>query len=180
MVVVFFNYFMYLFLAVPYFCCCMQTLSSCGAGFLLGGSSCCRVQALKGLRWMWSLGLVVPQHVESAWTGDWTYVPYLGKQILYHWTNRDVLVVLFLKIFKEPAYCSPYSGCQFPPTMQEVLFSTPSPEFFVCRFFKWWLFWQMWGEIFANLCLTVFLIHPLHVPGTLVSIPTIQYYSFIQ
>ena len=57
MVVVFFNYFMYLFLAVLYFCCCMQTLSSCKPASYWGGSSCCRVQALGA----WASIVVVPR-----------------------------------------------------------------------------------------------------------------------
>ena len=37
---------------------------------------------------LWRTGLVVPWHVESSWTRDWTHVPNTGKRILnllYHW-----------------------------------------------------------------------------------------------
>ena len=34
-------------------------------------------------------GLVVPRHVGSSWTGDWTQAPCLGRRILYHWTPRE-------------------------------------------------------------------------------------------
>ena len=39
------------------------------------------------------MGLVVPQHVGSSQTGDWTCVPCIGRQILYHWATREALQV---------------------------------------------------------------------------------------
>ena len=37
------------------------------------------------------MGLVSQRHVKSSWTRDWTYVPCIGRQILNHWTTREVL-----------------------------------------------------------------------------------------
>ena len=36
------------------------------------------------------VGLAAPGHVESPQTRDQTHVPYLGRQILIHCTNREV------------------------------------------------------------------------------------------
>ena len=41
---------------------------------------------------LWRVGLVAPQHVECSWTRDRTLVPCLGRQILNHWTTREVPV----------------------------------------------------------------------------------------
>ena len=57
MVLLFFSYFMYLFLAVLYFCCCMWTFSSCELASYWGGSSCCRAQA----QGAWASVVVVPR-----------------------------------------------------------------------------------------------------------------------
>ena len=38
------------------------------------------------------------QHVGSSWTRDQTYVPCIGRQILNHWTTREVLSYRFLLI----------------------------------------------------------------------------------
>ena len=38
---------------------------------------------------------VAPHHVESFWTRDRTYVPYIGRQTLNHWTTREVLEFYF-------------------------------------------------------------------------------------
>ena len=36
------------------------------------------------------MSLVTPKHVESSQTRDQTHVPCIGRQILYHWTAREV------------------------------------------------------------------------------------------
>ena len=36
-----------------------------------------------GCRWPWQ--------VESSWSSDWTHVSCIGRQILNHWTTREVL-----------------------------------------------------------------------------------------
>ena len=41
------------------------------------------------------MGLVAPKHVESSPTRDQTHVPCIGKQILNHWTTREVPGVSF-------------------------------------------------------------------------------------
>ena len=42
------------------------------------------------LQWLWCEGLVVPQHVGSSWIRDQTCVPCIGRQVLNHWTTREV------------------------------------------------------------------------------------------
>ena len=46
-----------------------------------------------GFSFQWLLlswDLVVPSHVWSSRTRNWTLVPYLGRWILNHWTTREV------------------------------------------------------------------------------------------
>ena len=43
-------------------------------------------------------GLVALQHVESSWTRDWTHFPCAGRQVLNHWTTREVLLCLIFKL----------------------------------------------------------------------------------
>ena len=37
-------------------------------------------------------GLAASQHVESSQTRDGTHVPCIGRQFLYYWTTREVLI----------------------------------------------------------------------------------------
>ena len=37
-------------------------------------------------------GLVAPRHVEFFQTRDWTHVPHIDRQILNHWTTKEVLL----------------------------------------------------------------------------------------
>ena len=64
------NIFMYfLFFFFPYLCGCIESL----------------------------LGPVVaPLHVGSSWTRVQTHVPFIGRQILNHWTTWEVLGSSFL------------------------------------------------------------------------------------
>ena len=55
--------------------------------FHWGGFSCCRARALDTQTSV----AVVLRHVESSQTRDQTYVPCVGRQILNHWTTREVL-----------------------------------------------------------------------------------------
>ena len=55
------------------------------------------------LRWLWHMGLVALQHVESSQTRDQARVPYIGRWILNPWTTREswvyfeiVIIVIFL------------------------------------------------------------------------------------
>ena len=38
---------------------------------------------------------IAPQHVESSWTSNQTCAPCIGRQILNHWTTREVLFSFF-------------------------------------------------------------------------------------
>ena len=69
-------------------------------GLLIVVASRCRAQAL-GIRTqrLWCTGLVVPRHVESSQTRDQTQVPCIGRQILNHWTTREVPYLELLKVF---------------------------------------------------------------------------------
>ena len=70
-------------------------------GFLIAVASRCQAQALAfGLSSLWLTGFVVLQHVGSSQTRDQTGVPSIGRQILNHWTTREVLEECFkLKFF---------------------------------------------------------------------------------
>ena len=50
------------------------------------GFSSCGIRALL----LWCTGLAAPRHVGSSWTGVWTYVPCIGRQLLNHCTTREV------------------------------------------------------------------------------------------
>ena len=105
----FFN-FIYLFLlfAVLGLSCCALAFSSLASrgyslvavhGLLNAGASLVaehRLQAC-GLQQPWLMGLVALQHVRSSWIRDQTCVPCTGRQILNHWTTREVPLCLFLK-----------------------------------------------------------------------------------
>ena len=39
------------------------------------------------------------RHVGSSWTRDPIRVPYIGRQILNHWTTREVLFSFLLEIY---------------------------------------------------------------------------------
>ena len=52
----------------------------------------CRAQALgTQVQELWFTGLVATWHVGSSRTRDGTCVPCIGRQILNHWTTREVL-----------------------------------------------------------------------------------------
>ena len=63
-------------------------LSGLGSQYLqLSGS---RAWAL----WLWRMGFVALQHVESSQMSDQTRVPCTGRWILNHWTTRQVPCVI--------------------------------------------------------------------------------------
>ena len=83
-------------------CCCMlafssfckrELLSRCGVqASHCGGFSSRRAHALEcGLLPLRCMGLVVQQHVEFSQTRGQTHVTCTGRQILNHWTTREVL-----------------------------------------------------------------------------------------
>ena len=41
------------------------------------------------------MGLVAPWQVESSQARDRTHVPHFGRQILNHWTTREVPTIIF-------------------------------------------------------------------------------------
>ena len=96
----FFFFNVYLFMVVLDLCCCVQAFSSREWGYSscsarvspCGGFSCCGEQA----QWLWPMGLVALWHVESSQTRDGTCVPWNGRQILNHWTTREVPHLPFL------------------------------------------------------------------------------------
>ena len=63
---------------------------SCGARAL--GFSSCSTWA----QYLWYLGLIALQHVDSSQTRDQTRVPCIGRQVLIHWTTREVHHSIFL------------------------------------------------------------------------------------
>ena len=69
----------------------MTELMSFSLWQLLLWSTGLRAQAQQ----LWHMGLVALQHVGSSWTRDWTCRPCLDRQILNHWTTRQVLFDIF-------------------------------------------------------------------------------------
>ena len=101
--------FIYLFLAMLRLHCC-AAFSRCSEQ---GLPSSCSAQASHciGASRLWSTGsrvhkasvvvaqrlLVAPWHVESSWTRDQTCIPHIGRQILNHWTTREVPRTVILR-----------------------------------------------------------------------------------
>ena len=96
---VFYNLFI-LFLATLGLRCCVWAFSSCGERWeptLCWGAqashcrcfSCCEALVTQ-VSVVWCKGLVVLHHVESSWTRNRTHVPCTGRQILNHWTTREI------------------------------------------------------------------------------------------
>ena len=52
------------------------------------------IAAAHGLSRCWPTGLVAPRYVGSSRTGDQTSVPWIARQILNHWTTREVRNVM--------------------------------------------------------------------------------------
>ena len=76
-----------LFLAVLSLCCCTQTFSTCGMqASHWDGFSCCgawaSVLVAYGLSFSAACGIFL--------TSNWTHVSHMGRQILNHWTAREV------------------------------------------------------------------------------------------
>ena len=104
-----FKFIIYSFLAIPGLHCSAQAFSSCSEWGLLSSCrahaspcsvfSCCRAQALEPTGFngcdTWHV-IVVPWHVESAWTRDQTHVPCIGRWTPNHWTTREVQPLLTL------------------------------------------------------------------------------------
>ena len=72
-----------------------ELLSSCSAQASHGsGSSCWGARQLGSracrLQQLWCSDLFVPQHVEPSQVRNWTYVPFIDRQMLNHWTTREV------------------------------------------------------------------------------------------
>ena len=61
-----------------------------------GGFSCCRARGLGWAQWLWHTSVVALSDLSSSmWdlssrTRDQTHVPCIGRQILNHWTTREV------------------------------------------------------------------------------------------
>ena len=68
-----------------------------GLGLLLVVASLIEEHSLSS--W-WFSDLVAPRHAESSWIRDQTHVSCIGKQILLHWTTREVPHLLSLFIFR--------------------------------------------------------------------------------
>ena len=95
------SFFVYLFVALLGLHCCAQAFSGCGEQSLLSncdawpsycsGFSCCGAQALQhaGFSSCGAWGSAAPQHGESSQTRG-TRVPCISRQIVNHWTTREV------------------------------------------------------------------------------------------
>ena len=71
-------------------------------------------------QWLWHMGLVAPRHVKSFWTRDQTHVPCTGRQILNHWTTREILDCAFDDESKK-CWPNPSSSQVSPTILSEVL-----------------------------------------------------------
>ena len=100
-------------------------LSVCCVGFSLQWLSCCGAWALgtgaqqfldsrAQAQQLWHTGLVAPWHVESPQTRDQTCVSCIGRQVVNHWTTKEIPIFFsfccdFSVIYKK---LLPQSGSQ--------------------------------------------------------------------
>ena len=94
--------FIDLFLAALGLCGCTQAFSSCDEQRLLSSCGAWASHCSGFSRGAWALGhkywaqylcptsLVASRHTGPSWTRDQTYVTWIGRQILNHWTTREV------------------------------------------------------------------------------------------
>ena len=112
-------------MAELHLCCCVQTLFSCCCGWgcyslvvvcgLLHGITSLAVE--HRLQGPWASVVVVygiscPRHVGSSETKNGTHVPSIGRQILNHWSTREVHGKIFLNIVVQNLLQVQYS-CPF-------------------------------------------------------------------
>jgi len=102
----------WLFLAVLGLCCGQFSLVTVSESHSLAvvGVFLVVVASLVAERDFRALGFSCLQLVESSQTRDRTRVPCIGRQILYHWTTREVLWVLLTvqaHYMSSPRYTSP-------------------------------------------------------------------------
>ena len=83
--------------------CHTRPFSSCGGRETLP----CRAPPALGTQaqWSWHMGLGAPGHVGSSQTRDQTHVLSIGRQILMHWTTREIqyFFSLFLTLLCQKA-----------------------------------------------------------------------------
>ena len=93
---------------------CVQTFSSCGKWELLSSGSVWASHCSGFSCGPWALGptdLVAGWYAESSWTRDQTYVPCTGRQILNHWTTREVYIQLLCQRKAFNRFLLKYSKC---------------------------------------------------------------------
>ena len=64
---------------------------------------------MEALEKLWHMRLVAPWHVESSPTRDGAHVPCVGRQILNHWTTRQISIVTSCLNFWYGLNCVPPS-----------------------------------------------------------------------
>ena len=71
--------------------------SSAVRGLLTAVASLVAEHGLQGAGFRsWCAGFVALRRVGSPWTRDRTRVPCIGRQILNHWTTREVLLIFLV------------------------------------------------------------------------------------
>ena len=93
-------------------CRCPRTFSSCREkgplsvavhGLLIAGASLVathRLYCTLRLQQLWQRGLIAAWHVEPSRTKDRTCVPCCARQIINHWTTREVPGFWFCETLK--------------------------------------------------------------------------------
>ena len=84
-----------------------ELLSSCSAvASLAAGHGSRYVGSIVAQLSPWHKGLVVPLHVGPSRTREGTHVPCIGRQILNHWTTREVQYNVFTAALPKWSECS--------------------------------------------------------------------------
>ena len=87
------NFLIDLILTVLGLYCCTQAFSTCGKRRLLIAVASLAVKC--GLQYSWHMGLAAVRHMESSLTRGQVHVPCIGRQVLSHWTTREVQTLVF-------------------------------------------------------------------------------------
>ena len=89
-------------------------------------------------------------HRLSSLIRHWTHIPCIARQILNHWTTREILSILDMYFLKVIPVSSEERCVQCLNVSQIILKTTPPPFFFL------FFFWKMEPKVYRPLSLLCF------------------------
>ena len=91
-------------------------------GFMHTGFNSCSMWT----QYLWHASLVILQHVGYSWTRNQTYVLCFGRQVLNHWTTREVQTLVnfcFKQNYRWGICWHAWKECSWFPFLVQSLFS---------------------------------------------------------